>query len=76
MQLYIFIVGFRPSDTTDGAVERTIPVTIEAIDKTTISKKIEERETACKSFEKNGHYYLKVSLMVVVISRSLFTIFT
>lgn len=47
---------------TDGAVERIIPVTIEVVDKTTNSKIIEERETANKIFEKDGHYYLKVSL--------------
>lgn len=49
---------------TDGAVERIIPITIEAIDKATNSKIIEERETANKICEKDGHYYLKVSLLV------------
>lgn len=49
---------------TDGAVERIIPITIEAIDKETNSKIILERETANKICEKDGHYYLKVSLLV------------
>lgn len=46
-------------------MERIIPISIEAIDKTTNSKIIEERETANKICEKDGHYYLKVSLFAI-----------
>ncbi|KAG8312348.1 Disks large-associated protein [Homalodisca vitripennis] len=52
----------RPLDTTDGAVERIIPIVVEGSNETSNSKVLEERETVITSVEKDGQYYLKLVL--------------
>uniref|UniRef100_A0A1B6FIF2 Uncharacterized protein n=1 Tax=Cuerna arida TaxID=1464854 RepID=A0A1B6FIF2_9HEMI len=52
----------RPLDTTDGTVERIIPIVVEGSNETSNSKVLEERETVITSDEKDGQYYLKLVL--------------
>uniref|UniRef100_A0A1B6MCT3 Disks large-associated protein 1 n=2 Tax=Graphocephala atropunctata TaxID=36148 RepID=A0A1B6MCT3_9HEMI len=63
----------RALDTTDGAVERIIPIVVEGNDETSNSKVLEERETATTSADKDGQYYLKLVLTEAERLKSLAT---